>query len=409
MGLPMVRRLVSQGRQVTVHARRSEVRAACETEGARAVDDLGTAVAEADVVVLCLYSDAQLREVLFGPGGFLDALRPGSLVISHTTGSPAVLQELADRRADRGVRVVDGPVSGSAEDIAEGRITVLLGGTEDDVERARGIVAAYGSPILHVGGLGAALAVKLINNSLMAAHLQLLADAERLAGELDVDWPKAAAAMQQSSGASTALDVVARMGSVHDVFAAAGHFLQKDVAVAQQVASELGLDLGELGRVNQSGALDLGNTPSSTVQDLVDIEAIRQLKARYFRLLDTKDWAGFAELFTDDCVHVLPTADTRPPASNADYLANIERTLADAVTVHHGVCPEITLRGPNEAEGTWAMFDDVTLPQESGGFVRLRGYGHYHETYRRCDDGRWRISSKRNVRLRVDTTSSDDA
>jgi len=140
-------------------------------------------------------------------------------------------------------------------------------------------------------------------------------------------------------------------------------------------------------------------------QDPREIEAIKQLKARYFRFLDTKDWDAFADLFTDDCEHLLPTDDPRPPVPNAQYLADIKRTLADAVTVHHGHMPEIELTGPTEARGTWAMFDDVEIPKDDGPPMRLQGYGHYHETYRKGVDGRWRISSKQNVRLRVDRLS----
>ena len=147
-----------------------------------------------------------------------------------------------------------------------------------------------------------------------------------------------------------------------------------------------------------------------TVQMLWDIEQIKQLKARYFRLLDTKDWEGFAELFTDDCQHVLPTAEPTPPQTNAEYLANLRRTLGDGMTVHHGHMPEITLLGPRKAEGIWAMFDYLDLDgadRVDGAPLRLQGYGHYHETYRKGDDGRWRISSKRNVRLRVDARTAE--
>ena len=140
-----------------------------------------------------------------------------------------------------------------------------------------------------------------------------------------------------------------------------------------------------------------------TVQMLWDIEQIKQLKARYFRLLDTKDWDGFAELFTDDCQHVLPSAEAKPPQSNDEYLAGIRRSLGDGMTIHHGHMPEITLLGPQDAEGIWAMFDYLDIDRPDGPPLRLQGYGHYHETYRKGDDGRWRISSKRNVRLRVDT------
>lgn len=107
-----------------------------------------------------------------------------------------------------------------------------------------------------------------------------------------------------------------------------------------------------------------------TVQMLWDIEQIKQLKARYFGLLDTKDWDVFAELFTDDCQDILPSELPKPPQANAEYLAGIRAALDDGVTVHHG---------------------------------------HYFETYRKGDDGAWRISSKRNVRIRVDAAPAGDA
>jgi hypothetical protein len=149
---------------------------------------------------------------------------------------------------------------------------------------------------------------------------------------------------------------------------------------------------------------EFGSDPP-TVQMLWDIEQIKVLKARYFRLLDTKDWDAFADLFTDDCRHLLPAAPgavPKPPQTNDEYLANLRRTLADGITVHHGHMPEIKLLGPREAEGVWAMCDDVEIEQDSGETLRMQGYGHYHETYRKGDDGEWRISSKQNVRLRVD-------
>ena len=140
-----------------------------------------------------------------------------------------------------------------------------------------------------------------------------------------------------------------------------------------------------------------------TMQMLWDIEQIKQLKARYFRLLDTKDWDRFAELFTADCEHLLPAPSTKPPQSNDEYLANLRTTLGDGFTSHHGHMPEITLLGPRDAAGIWAMVDYLDIEAADGTRLRMQGYGHYHETYRKGDDGTWRISSKRNVRLRVDT------
>jgi ketosteroid isomerase-like protein len=144
----------------------------------------------------------------------------------------------------------------------------------------------------------------------------------------------------------------------------------------------------------------------TTAEQLWDIEQIKQLKARYFRLLDTKDWSAFAELFTEDCVHYLPQQPATTAIGNEEYFRGLKSQLGDNVTVHHGHMPEITLLSETEAEGIWSMFDYVEADVASGR-VRLQGYGHYYETYRKGSDGRWRISSKRNVRLRVDDLPAD--
>ena len=255
MGMPMIRRLVDAGSDLTVYARRDEVRAECVGLGAAATADLVEAVRDADAVVVCLYSDAQVLELALGPDGFLAAVKAGALVLLHTTGSPSTARTLAISGADRQVRVVEAPVSGSADDIAAGQVTVLLAGDPTDVEAAQEVVAAYGDPILNLGPLGAAQATKLLNNALLAANLQLVAEVERIAGEFGVDWPQAAAAIQASSGASRAMATVQAMGTVDALVEAGGHFLRKDVAAVIETASELGIDLGLLDTVNRRGPL----------------------------------------------------------------------------------------------------------------------------------------------------------
>jgi hypothetical protein len=141
---------------------------------------------------------------------------------------------------------------------------------------------------------------------------------------------------------------------------------------------------------------------ASALDRLVAIEAIEQLKARYFRFIDTKDWVAFRELFTDDCRHHYVDQDGRESFMTNDvYFPMMEATLTNGVTTHHGHSPEITITSDTEAEGVWAMFDYVQTDSPNGR-VSLMGWGHYFETYRKGDDGRWRMSSKRNVRLRVD-------
>jgi hypothetical protein len=101
-------------------------------------------------------------------------------------------------------------------------------------------------------------------------------------------------------------------------------------------------------------------------------------------------------------VHWLPADSPKPFVTNEEYLRDIPHQLGNGITTHHGVMPEITLHSDTEAEGIWAMFDYVQVSFDDRR-VSIQGYGHYFETYRKCDDGRWRISSKRNERLRIDT------
>jgi uncharacterized protein (TIGR02246 family) len=128
-----------------------------------------------------------------------------------------------------------------------------------------------------------------------------------------------------------------------------------------------------------------------------DVEAIKQLKARYFRTMDTKDWAGMRLIFTDDVV--MDTTDSGGGVvSGADaFLEFLQQTLADAVTVHHGHMPEITLISPVSASGIWALHDEIVWPDGT----TMRGDGHYHETYARVG-GEWRIRSSTLTRLRMD-------
>jgi uncharacterized protein (TIGR02246 family) len=135
-----------------------------------------------------------------------------------------------------------------------------------------------------------------------------------------------------------------------------------------------------------------------------DVEAIRQLKARYFRTMDTKDWAGMRGVFTDDVV-MDTTASGGGVVEGADaFLAFLEPTLRDVLTVHHGHMPEIELTSPTTATGIWSMEDMLRWPDGT----EMHAYGHYHETYEKSD-GNWRIKSSTLTRLRQDFTPAPGA
>jgi uncharacterized protein (TIGR02246 family) len=132
------------------------------------------------------------------------------------------------------------------------------------------------------------------------------------------------------------------------------------------------------------------------------IEEIKQLKARYFRLMDTKQWEEWADVFTEDLDAWIEGVSVAPIGRDT-FVSSVSAMLADALTIHHGHMPEIEVTGPQTARGIWAMFDYVkfTNPERQ---LELKGYGHYQEEYRKGPDGRWRISSLKLSRLRVDYT-----
>ena len=145
-----------------------------------------------------------------------------------------------------------------------------------------------------------------------------------------------------------------------------------------------------------------------------EIEAIRQLKARYFRCLDTKDWDGFRSVFVEepalgpiengfpDYLLALrpPEARNQVADGNTGIDAFVERNrrfIGPLITTHHGHQPEIEVTGDGEATGIWPM-EDVLVWKKEG--YRLRGTGHYWETYRKVD-GEWRIAALKLTRLHV--------
>ena len=135
--------------------------------------------------------------------------------------------------------------------------------------------------------------------------------------------------------------------------------------------------------------------------DLIDIEAIKQLKARYFRFLDLKRWEDFGQIFTDDATMATP-ADVPDAVTvgRAEIVAMVSRGVGAAVTVHHGHMPEIHIDTPTTAHGVWAM-EDMLWWEGDGPARHMHGYGHYHEDYVKVD-GEWRIRVNRLTRLRVD-------
>ena len=256
LGEPMVSRLLAAGHDVLVYARRHEVRDRVASRGATVADSVADLARQADILISCLFSDAQLRECGLGPDGFITNAKPGAVFVSHTTGTLTTLAALRDSHPSPPV-ILDAPVSGTTENIEAGTLTVLLGGPSDAVQTVTPVLAAYANPIVPTGELGSALAIKLVNNLLFSCNAQLLAAAIQLGDSLGVDADALLAALQVCSAGSQVATHTQRVGGIENFAERATPFLRKDVAAALEAAAEAGVDLGLLGVVVDSGPLEL--------------------------------------------------------------------------------------------------------------------------------------------------------
>jgi len=255
VGRPMLDRLVAAGHDVTVLVRRPEARAATEADGLTWADTVAATVRDADAVFVVVLNE-QVRSVCLGPDGAIAAMKPGATLVQHTTSDPATAQLLAEVGADSGIRVLDAALSGGPHDIAAGRLTLWVGGDEALLEEMRPLLETYASPIMFVGPAGNGQRVKLVNNALFVAQVGLAIDAVRLAGSLGIEEKAILAAVQHGSGASRALSIVAAGGSVDAVADRLADLMLKDVTVVREVARSAGADLGIIGTVLSSDAVE---------------------------------------------------------------------------------------------------------------------------------------------------------
>lgn len=242
IGTQMVLRLRAARFAVTAFRRGGGV---CEVEaaGTEIADDYAALAAHSDILVLCVYNEQQVRDIIFEQGA-LNAMPPGSLLVIHTTATPAALQEIAARAQDRHIDVLDACFSGGPADVAQRQLTIMAAGTETALDRARPALVTYAKTIEHVGSCGNGQMVKLLNNLMFASNLMNAAELLGVASDMGLPTDRVASILQRSSGTSFAMGLFAQSGSTPDeVLAQIRHYLEKDVssafAAAQSVSANI--------------------------------------------------------------------------------------------------------------------------------------------------------------------------
>ncbi len=253
MGYPMAGHLQRAGADVTVFNRNSARAAAWVAEyGGRSRSTPGAAAAAADVVFICVGNDDDVRSVVDGENGVLAGLSAGTLMVDHTTASAELATELAAAAAQRGIGFLDAPVSGGQAGAQNGKLTVMVGGSEQDYARGQPIMSVYAKEIRRMGGAGAGQLTKMVNQICIAGVLQGLAEGIAFAEKAGLDVTEVVGVISQGAAQSWQMNNRAPTMARNEFnFGFAVDWMRKDLGIALDKARGLGISLPLTALVDQ--------------------------------------------------------------------------------------------------------------------------------------------------------------
>ena len=202
MGRGMVSNLLKAGFSVCVWNRTSSRITPFLEQGATAGASPAEVASQSDIIITCVSDTPDVEAVISGDDGILTTLTPGSLVIDMSTISPQTTKELGDLIESKGSYMLDAPISGGSEGAANGTLSIMIGGAEEQVQRAMPYFEAMGKTITHVGPRGAGQAVKLVNQILVVVTMLGVSEALLFAEASGVDLDRALAAVTQGAAGS---------------------------------------------------------------------------------------------------------------------------------------------------------------------------------------------------------------
>ncbi|QWF19357.1 3-hydroxyisobutyrate dehydrogenase [Lysobacter capsici] len=258
MGGPMAANLLKAGFEVQVFDLSVAAVGSAVAAGAHAAASATAAVAGAQIVISMLPASRHVEGLYLGDTGILAAIEPGALVIDCSTIAPASAQKVAAAAAERGVAMIDAPVSGGTAGAAAGTLTFIVGGDVDALERARPILQAMGKNIFHVGASGAGQVAKLCNNMALGVIMAVTGEALALGVAHGLDAKVLSQMMAVSTSRSWATEVCNPWpGVLENSPASRGYsggfgndLMLKDLGLAAEAAMGVGasIPLGELAR-----------------------------------------------------------------------------------------------------------------------------------------------------------------
>jgi 3-hydroxyisobutyrate dehydrogenase len=252
MGGPMAANLLKAGHQVTVYNRSREREEPLAAMGAVRAASPRVAASGAEVVFLCVSDTPDVEHMLLGPDGVIEGAKPGSVVADMSTISPAATRSFAAALAEKGIDMIDAPVSGGSEGAENGTLAIMVGGDAAVVEKVMPAFQAMGKSITHVGPIGAGQMTKAINQVILAGYYFATGEGIVLGLKAGLDVKKVVEAI--SGGAAASWVLSNRADNMIDNTYPLGFRVrlhQKDLRIALEAASEIGVAMPVAAMVSQ--------------------------------------------------------------------------------------------------------------------------------------------------------------
>ncbi len=253
MGFPMAGHLQSAGHAVTVYNRtRAVARRWVELEGGAEAATPAEAAAGADVVLVCVGNDSDVRDVVTGDSGALAGMREGAVLVDHTTASAALARELEEHCRECGCGFLDAPVSGGQAGAEAGTLTVMVGGERAVFEKVESVIRSYARYVRLLGPAGNGQLAKMVNQICIAGVIQGLAEALHFAERAGLDAPAVVDTISRGAAQSWQMDnrALTMLEGRYD-FGFAVDWMRKDLGLALEEARHNGSTLPLAALVDQ--------------------------------------------------------------------------------------------------------------------------------------------------------------
>jgi 2-hydroxy-3-oxopropionate reductase len=275
MGRPQALNLMKAGHAMAVWARRGESMQPLADAGATACASPSEAAALADVVFVMVSDTPDVEQVTFGPKGIIEGARPGTVVVDMSTISPVATRDMAKRLAEKGIEMLDAPVSGGEVGAINGTLSIMVGGKPEVFARIKPLFECMGKNIVHIGANGAGQVAKACNQIVAAVTLQAVSEGLTLARRNGVDPVKVRDALMGGFAYSKVLEVHGRRILERDFkpgFKAKLH--RKDLKIVTDTAAHLGLTLPQASLIashlNALVGLGCGDEDSAAVVKVIE-------------------------------------------------------------------------------------------------------------------------------------------